>query len=100
MTAGGAAGSLSTPISFDGVYVGDRGRGNGPMSGGQVVTVAGSGLGSWRHSGGVRVGASSCEASMWESETSILCSVSHGVGSSMRIVATVGVLSGSMSEVM
>ena len=64
---------------------------NGPSSGSTSATVAGFSFGSWGYSGKARVGRGSgsegdvtggtaCQASVWESSSSLVCKVVGGVG--------------------
>ncbi len=51
-----------------------------------------------RYSGAVRVGRSGAEGSDWVSETSIVCKAAAGVEGSLSVVATSGVVAGSMTS--
>ena len=51
-----------------------------------------------RYSGAVRVGRSGSEGSDWVSETSIICKAAAGVEGSLSVVATSGVVAGSMTS--
>ena len=56
----------------------------------KVVEVSGSGLGQIGMSSRAVVGASSCAASRWLSESSVMCSVAVGTGGSGHVVVTAG----------
>ena len=51
-----------------------------------------------RYSAAVRVGRSGAEGSDWVSETSIVCKAGAGVEGSLSVVATSGVVAGSMTS--
>jgi hypothetical protein len=91
---------------------------NGPSSGSAIVTVAGTGFGSFGHSGRVRVGrgaasdgdmtgGSGCEMSAWKSTSGVECKLSAGVGGGfpvrrgqgLPVVVTFGLQQGSRTQV-
>ncbi len=51
-----------------------------------------------RYCGVVRVGRSGAEGTEWVSETSMVCKVAAGVEGSLSVVATSGVVAGSMTS--
>eukprot|EP00961_Rhodomonas_salina_P182866 2468914-Rhodomonas_salina.1 len=69
---------------------------SGPIS----VSLRGKSLGTSSYSGGARIGESACQASMWQSETSMLCLASRGVSQSKTSVMTVSSFVGSLTEVL
>merc|ERR1711871_1272538 len=72
------------------------GPGNSPASGGVSVTIYGFSMGYSDISPSIRVGATLCTTSAWNSATRVTCQGDAGVGlslgSSLTIAATVGTL--------
>jgi hypothetical protein len=97
LTPGERGGSVSGAWSVDvgGVSMGRRGNRAG--TGSASVTVHGAVIGFLFASGSARGGATECEASQWESETSVRCLIGRGVQGSRRVVVTTGGRSGSAS---
>ena len=98
MTAGERGGSVSGAWSVDvgGVSMGRRGNRAG--TGSASVTVHGASMGLVAFTGSVREGETGCEATEWESETTVRCLEGHGVGGTQRVVMTAEERSGSLSE--
>eukprot|EP00961_Rhodomonas_salina_P115982 1560837-Rhodomonas_salina.1 len=98
LTAGGGVGSVTEAWSMDGVELSGAWKVNGPGTGGSLLTVAGSGLGSmaWSEVGG-RAGTA-WEGTEWMSETMVVCEVGSGGRGSGIVVVSVGSAVGSMSE--
>ena len=100
---GGAVGSVTEAGTYDMEGVSSTGRRrNGPGglggslgAGPRSVVVSGWGMGHTASSGRAQVGASSCEGSVWQSETAVVCYVAVGIGGSGRVVVTSGVGGGS-----
>ena len=90
MTAGDRGASLSLTLSFDTSFFSVLRRDNRAGSGSSSLTVHGSNMGRGGVSGAVRDGFTSCEATEWESETSVRCLVGHGVRGSRRVSLTAG----------
>ena len=99
LTAGTRAGSLTDAVSYDTPVLDlTRVRVNLPSTGSVSMTVVGSGLGLADYTGASRLGATACEASGWESDSSIRCLSSGGVFGTLRVVVTAGVRVGSVTE--
>jgi hypothetical protein len=65
---------------------------------GNTVTVIGSAFATSSASQSGRVGYTTFEVTKWESESSVRCTVSGGVGSSSLLTMTTGVYQGSCTE--
>ena len=67
----------------------------------RVIYVAGSGLDGMRtYSGSAQVGLTGCESTEWASETSIECMTAAGVSTSLRLVATIGERTATLTDAM
>ena len=64
-------------------------RGNRGGTGSASVTVHGSSMGLVTHTGMARHGQTGCEATEWESETSVRCMVGHGLRGTRRVILSV-----------
>ncbi|KAJ1479450.1 hypothetical protein T484DRAFT_1814225, partial [Baffinella frigidus] len=62
-----------------------------------TLNIAGSGFGGWAYTAAVRVGVTSCEATLWASDVHLECLLSTGVGRTSGIAVTAGVLVGSVT---
>ena len=106
VSMGAVGGSVSEAASYGGAGASTVSGANGPGGaggrqggGGKVVEVRGSGLGQVGRTAWARVGASSCEASIWRSESAVVCHVAVGTEGSGRVVLTAGAGgTGSVSE--
>ena len=67
-------------------------------TGSASVTVHGASMGLVTYTGNVRGGHTGCEATEWESETSVRCLAGHGVRGTRRVVMTAGEIEGSASQ--
>ena len=65
-------------------------RQNRAGTGSASVTVHGASMGLVTYTGRAREGHTGCEATEWESETSVRCMVTHGARGTRRLVMTVG----------
>ena len=63
---------------------------NAAGTGSASVTVHGASMGLVTYTGRAREGHTGCEATEWESETSVRCMVTHGARGTRRLVMTVG----------
>ena len=61
---------------------------NGPVVGGGLATILGANFGWLDTSARARVGGSACEATAWDSDSGVVCSVSQGVGADRPIAVT------------
>ena len=98
MTVGQRSGSVSQAWSVDVDAISRTRRANRAGTGSASVTVHGAGMGIVRLTATGRTGPTGSEATSWESETSMRCSVGHGSGLSWRMVMTVGSRGGSTSQ--
>jgi hypothetical protein len=78
MTTGDRSGSGSAMYSVDVGGMSVTGRSNSIQTGSVAVTVHGGGLGSVLFTALGRMGATGCEGTEWESETSVRCLTSSG----------------------
>ena len=67
-------------------------------TGSASVTVHGAGMGLVTYTGRAREGQTGCEATEWESETSVRCLESHGGRGTRRVVMTAGERGGSVTQ--
>lgn len=89
VTAGEVAGSLSGAFSFSGPHVHRvHGSDTGSGTGGNVALLVGERMGNWDVTMGARVGGTTAEASIWQSESFLLCKVPAGVGKHLLIAVT------------
>ena len=100
ITAGDVTGSISLISSIDKISLSTARRSNRGGTGSASVTVHGGSLGLVAYTSMVRSGATGCEGTEWESETSVRCLMGHGGGGTRRVVMTAGERSGSMSQTM
>ena len=98
MTAGERGGSMTAGWSVDrsGVSMTRREEGAGTGSGSLAVHGSSMGLAGYTVRG--REGATGCEGTEWESETSVRCLVGQGAGGTRRVVMTAGQRGGSLTE--
>ena len=91
-------GSVSLAVSYDAPVVSGVGASNAASSGGTSVTVVGSGgLGMSDSSARASAGASGCAASVWRSDSGLLCRSCSGLGGGAAVVVSSGVQRGSLS---
>ena len=91
-------GSLSHAWSFSGPVASGLNYANLPGSGAISATVYGHRFGLSFITSRLRSSMTGCEATDWESETSVRCRLGHGAGLSRRLMITVGERSGSLSQ--
>eukprot|EP00961_Rhodomonas_salina_P228162 3083868-Rhodomonas_salina.1 len=100
VTSGLTTGSISEAWSFDSVRVSALLPANQLTTAGlqlNYTSVSHFTAGTFDRSAAVRIGGSSCEASAWTSETSILCRYASGIGASATLVVTGSTQIGSLS---
>ncbi len=85
-SAGGQHGTLVGVFSFVGAGVTSLVGTRGMSTGGFSVTVVGLGYGVSDYSVRVRVGGTGCEGTVWVSDSSAVCKVGAGLGSSRLVV--------------
>jgi hypothetical protein len=98
MTAGDRSGSMSEAYSSDMTGASMTSRGNRAGTGSASVTVHGSGLGLVSLTAMGRMGQTGCEGTEWESETSVRCSMGHGLFVTRRMAMTAGERGGSSTS--
>jgi hypothetical protein len=100
LTAGSIAASLSQALSFDAPAMSTSRLQNFRALGISATTISGANFGLLLGTQLGRIGDSSCEVSIWNSETSIQCKKSHGAKGSRRIAVTASAVLGSATEVL
>ena len=98
MTVGERGGSETLGWSVDAGASSVMGRQNRAGTGSASVTVHGASMGLVTYTGRAREGHTGCEATQWESETSVRCRVTHGARGTRRLVMTVGERGGSRTQ--
>ncbi len=98
MTLGSRGGSRIQAWSVDRDAISLTSSSNRAGTGAASVTVHGTGLSLAGLTSSARLTWTGCEASDWESETSVRCRVGHGAQGTRRLVMTVGQGSGSVSR--
>ena len=98
MTVGERGGSRTQAWSVDVGALSVMRRHNGAGTGSASVTLHGAGMGLETHTGRAREGHTGCEATEWESETSVRCLVTHGAQGPRRLTMTVGERGGSLTQ--
>ena len=98
MTVGSTIGSMTEAVSADVAVVSTLMKSNAAGTGSSSITVQGVGFGLVGYSSQVRQGSTGCEATGWESETSVRCHVSVGMRGTRRVMMTAGEQGGSITE--
>ncbi|KAJ1465477.1 hypothetical protein T484DRAFT_1864633, partial [Baffinella frigidus] len=98
VTAGVSVGTVTESLLYDVPMLSITTRANRAGGGSASVTVQGSGLGHSDYTGESRVGATACEASEWESDSSLRCLSSGGVFGTLSVAVTAGIRAGSVTE--
>ena len=86
----GARASVTQSWSTDMAGLSMVRRSNRAGTGSASVTVHGASMGLVAYTGKAREGQTGCEATEWESETSMRCMVGHGARGTRRVVMTAG----------
>jgi hypothetical protein len=97
VSAGVQRGSVSAAVSYDAPSVSSAGVSNAASSGGMSVSVSGRGMGVSGHSAAGRVGGSACGASVWRSDSGLVCRSGAGSGWGQHVLVSAGVQRGSLS---
>jgi len=97
VSAGVQRGSVSAAVSYDAPSVSSAGVSNAASSGGMSVSVSGRGMGMSGHSAAGRVGGSVCGASVWRSDSGLVCRSGAGSGWGQHVLVSAGVQRGSLS---
>ncbi len=90
MTVGKQEGSVTQGWSVDVPGLSVMRRQNHAGTGSASVTVHGASMGLATYTGQARNGQTGCEATEWESETSVRCLVTHRARGTRRVVMTAG----------
>eukprot|EP00961_Rhodomonas_salina_P050975 683987-Rhodomonas_salina.1 len=98
MTAGMSVGSGTQILTYGSASLSSISTTNRPSTGSVSVTVSGSGLGSSFLTSSARREGSACEASMWQSDTSVVCQTGAGVRRSQTFTMTTAMFVGSVTE--
>ena len=72
--------------------------GNRASTGSVSITIVGTLLATADYTAMARIENTACEASVWESATSLACRVAGGSRATMRLSVTAGVIAGTTSE--
>ena len=98
MTAGQRSGSVTESMSTDMIGLSVLSSLNRLAVGSESVTVHGTSMGNAGYTGRGREGQTGCEATEWESETSVRCQATQGGGGgTRRLVMTAGEQGGSVT---
>ena len=104
LTIGDQSGTASMVMSMDLLSISSSKALHSPnvrSAGSHMITVTGSGLHVMQfYSGSTRLGFTECQSTDWASGTSISSKISAGVSTTLRLVATVGERSATLSAAM
>jgi hypothetical protein len=101
LTLGKQAGTLTEILSYNNPSVLLMVSTNESATGKYLVSLTGSGFAAYNlsdHTSAGRIGSSACEATLWISDSHIRCRISSGVQSTLRLIHTLGVRSGTTTE--
>jgi hypothetical protein len=98
ITAGVRFGSVTQGVSYDVRNLLAVSPTNVPAVGMDEIRIEASGLGLRVWSAGGRVGGTACEASEWESDSSVRCKSAGGVFGTLRVAVTAGARVGSLTH--
>ena len=101
ITMSGVLSSLSHGLSYDSPAAAlvINHKANLAFRGGDARTILGSNIASSAdHSAQIRVGLSSCAASIWNSDTSMICRSASGSGFALPVIFSVGTQLGCVSK--
>jgi len=99
LTVGQRGGSMTQVWSADVGLLSTTDRGNQAGTGAASITVHGNAMGLFAHTTQHREGWTKCEATEWESESSVRCLTGSSTRGTQRAVVTAGGLSKSVSQV-
>ena len=100
ITAGKVGGSTSEAWSFNAAYVTWMGPANVASTGSVSVTIAGGQMALRDSTVRARFSATACEATEWVSATAVQCRASGSTRASLKMISTMGLLSGSITQSM
>jgi hypothetical protein len=98
VSAGVQRGSVSAAVSYDAPVVSSAGVSNVASSGAMSVSVSGRGMGVSGYSAAGRAGGSLCGASVWRSDSGLVCRTAAGSGRAQTLLASAGLQRGWLSE--
>ena len=98
VTAGERIGTQTEFYSLDVPLLSVLTRGNWLATGSASVAVQGAIFGHVSYTQSIRVGVSACEVTDWQSDTSVVCRIGHGVSGTRRVTVTAGELVGTRTE--
>ena len=98
MTTGDRGGSVTQSWSVDLAGLSVMRRQNRAGTGSTSVTIHGSSMGLVTYTGRAREGHTGCEATEWESETSVRCMIGRGLRGTRRVLITSGAQAGSVTQ--
>jgi hypothetical protein len=101
LTLGKQTGTLTEFLSYNNPSILLMISTNESATGNYLVSLTGSGFASYNlsdHTSAARVGSSTCEATVWISDSHVRCRVSSGVQSTLRLIHTLGARSGTTTE--
>ena len=98
-SVGKRSSTLSDALSYDAPIIYANVLGNGPTSGGSVVTVKGQSFGWLDMSSQLRYGGTACAATRWFSTTALFCIVPEGSSIMKSVTVTVQLLRSTLSRV-
>jgi hypothetical protein len=83
-------GTIDAVFSYDAPAVNQGLEGsNGPKTGGALISITGSNFGTSNSSPDVRVGATTCMATEWVSDSQLVCRLAAGAGNKLPVAITV-----------
>jgi len=99
MTAGIHSGTVTQLFSLDAPMLSIMFPTNNPTTGKLLCTLQGSFMGHLGDSQAGRIGGSSCEQTLWQADTVLLCKVPAGMRGTRKIIATTGQQDGTRTEI-
>ena len=99
VTAGKVTSSLTNAFYFNGKFLSGIGIGNGASTGSTLVVLFGRGFSLLPQTASSSIGHSSCETSIWESDSSMLVNQVAGGFFTLPAAITIGRLRGIVTEV-
>eukprot|EP00961_Rhodomonas_salina_P147406 1983570-Rhodomonas_salina.1 len=98
VTSGVGHGTSKALHSYDAAVLSSMVKANAGGRVGRELVVTGDLLGSYDVSGWLRIGGTSCEATVWGSSTSVWCSAGIGTSMSRVLLVTLSEQTGSLTE--
>ena len=101
ITLGEKSGSSSQTMSFNRPSIVSVASMNESSTGNYLVSMSGVGFGSYNqsdHTAATRIGSTACQATLWIADSHIRCRISWGLQSTLRLIQSLGVQAGTLSE--